>query len=91
MLSLLTALLRDEPEYKRVMGPSILNALCEVVDRCDIKGLKVLVVVMTRCRDNVERVRESTCGVREKLVTRVKGERDRDVRDKCKQIIEIID
>ena len=73
------------------MGPSIVNALCEVIDRCDIKGLKVLVVIMTRCRDNVERVRESTSGVRERLINRVKAERDRDIRDKCKQIIEIID
>ena len=74
------------------MGPSIVDALCEVVDRCDIKGLKVLAVTMTRCRENVERVRESAGGgVRERLINRVKGERDREIRDKCKQIIEIID
>ena len=91
LLSLLTAILRDEPEYKRVVGPAIVNALCEEADRCDIRGLKCLVVVITRCRENVEIVREHAGGVRDRLAKRVKGERDREVRDKCKQIIEIID
>ena len=68
-----------------------MNALCEVCDRCDIRGLKCLVVVITRCRENVEIVREHAGGVRERLVKRVKAEKGREVRDKCKQIIEIID
>jgi hypothetical protein len=49
--SLLTALLRDEPDYKLMIGYPLLQALMTKLS--DVRALKVVAVLLTRCRENV--------------------------------------